>query len=108
MRLFKVVVLVLATLHGSSAFTTKKRDTKRPAFQVLPANGVSVKEQQQGAARMEDSAQAHPAPAFAFAGQMVPVKVVEAEDDVAVGYATGLVACVVSLALGFSLGYGTL
>jgi hypothetical protein len=62
----------------------------------------------------------HGSAALAFASSAVtPAMVVydypaftasheELEEDEVIGYGTAIVACVVSLALGFSLGYGTL
>lgn len=46
----------------------------------------------------------------AIATAMAPVvyRAVEEDEEDSVGIGTGLIACVVSLALGFSLGYGTL
>eukprot|EP00543_Licmophora_paradoxa_P016078 CAMPEP_0202465282 /NCGR_PEP_ID=MMETSP1360-20130828/65061_1 /ASSEMBLY_ACC=CAM_ASM_000848 /TAXON_ID=515479 /ORGANISM="Licmophora paradoxa, Strain CCMP2313" /LENGTH=65 /DNA_ID=CAMNT_0049088959 /DNA_START=127 /DNA_END=324 /DNA_ORIENTATION=- len=46
----------------------------------------------------------------AFATAMAPLAASATEVDEAtiIGYGAGLVACVVSLAVGFSIGYGTL
>jgi hypothetical protein len=104
MRLLQLVVLVAAAFHAS-AFATKKREPTRPAFKAALANGNSAApvQSEQEVAREEQF------PVFAFAGQaMVPVQVVHYDDEAVIGYTTGLLACVVSLALGFSLGYGAI
>merc|ERR1712087_258955 len=45
----------------------------------------------------------------AFATAIAPVAATNAVDEgVVIGYGAGLVACVVSLAVGFAIGYGTL
>jgi hypothetical protein len=49
-------------------------------------------------------------PPFAIAqaaAAMSPVQHIDQDDDLVMGYGTGVLACVVSLALGFSLGYVT-
>lgn len=114
MRLLHLVVLAMVAMMNAEAFTaTKKREPTRPAFKSAVAGTASV------ASNVEQHEQQHQAPptnredppVFAFKGQaMVPVQVevVHADDDFEIGYTTGLVACVVSLALGFGLGYGTL
>lgn len=88
-------------MNAEAFAATKKREpsTARPAFAAVAAT-VEHEVQQR-----EDP------PVFAFKGQaMVPVQVevVHADDEIEIGYTTGLLACVVSLALGFGLGYGTL
>jgi hypothetical protein len=46
----------------------------------------------------------------AFATAMAPLAAMatEVDEGTIIGYGAGLVACVVSLAVGFSIGYGTL
>ncbi|NJQ98815.1 MAG: hypothetical protein HC784_17110, partial [Hydrococcus sp. CSU_1_8] len=45
----------------------------------------------------------------AFATAIAPIAAANAVDEATViGYGAGLVACVVSLAVGFAIGYGTL
>ena len=104
MRFLQLVVLVVAIIQAS-AFTTMKREPTRPAFKTALANGNAAA----AAAAVEHETPREDQPVFAFKGQaMVPVQVVDVDDEAVVGYTTGLVACVVSLALGFSLGYGAL
>ena len=44
----------------------------------------------------------------AFATAMAPYAANAVDESVVIGYGAGLVACVVSLAVGFAIGYGTL
>lgn len=103
MRLLQLVVLVAAALNAS-AFTTKKREPTRPAFKASLANANNA-----ATAPVEQETAREEYPVLAFAGQaMVQVQVVDYDDEAVIGYTTGLLACVVSLALGFSLGYGAI
>lgn len=86
------------------AFTPKSRDHRaHPAFKA----GAMVKDKEDTAPLPVPSG----TPVFAFANQaasMSPAVLPQNEDDdVLIGYGTALVSCVISLALGFSLGYGT-
>ena len=88
----------------AGAFTTKKRE-RRPAFKA-----TSVTKENND----EDSANVP----CASCGQMfallqypmTPVAVQhyeDSEDELDIGYGTVLLSCMLSLALGFGLGYGT-
>jgi len=46
--------------------------------------------------------------AFATALAPLAAHATDIDESVVIGYGAGLVACVVSLAVGFSIGYGTL
>mmetsp|Transcript_1580 Transcript_1580/g.1489 ORF Transcript_1580/g.1489 Transcript_1580/m.1489 type:complete len:92 (-) Transcript_1580:285-560(-) len=81
----------------ASAFSTP---SNRPAFKqpaVVPQ--VEAKVQNKNAAAVA-----------AFATAMAPfaAHATEVDQGTVIGYGAGLVACVVSLAVGFSIGYGTL
>lgn len=117
-----ILALLLASHEGVMAFTTKKldptaRSATRPAF--APSSSMTGKDK-------EESSSAAPVstPAFAFgtnAAGAAPVgtsnspsvyqsqQTVEEyeDDDELFGYGTALFSCVLSLALGFTLGYGT-
>ena len=82
----------------ASAFSTPNPSTK-PAFK---APAVMPKAE----AKVEPNAAAM----AAFATAMAPIAAHASDVDEAtvIGYGAGLVACVVSLAVGFSIGYGTL
>jgi hypothetical protein len=99
MRTSWVFLMLLVFLHGSDAFTTKKRETTRRAFKTPSVS-------KEGETVTASSASSNSA-AFAFAPYVVPYVHAVGEDDMAIGYGTALASCVVSLALGFGLGYGT-
>lgn len=99
MRLCSLVVLVAVAMNAEG-FTTKKRDSSRPAFSAVSNGAVPAT-----AASVEHDAADQPV--FAFKG-MVPVQVEVVDDEIEIGYTTAFVACIASLALGFGLGYGAL
>ena len=98
---------MLLLSSGAAAFSTTKLDPRsRPSFKAAPS--VSTKE--------KDSTSPAPVPrdtaAFGVsntaAASMAPALYAEEEDDEElIGYGTALISCVISLALGFTLGYGT-
>jgi hypothetical protein len=55
-----------------------------------------------------DSKNAAAIAAFATALAPIAAHATEVDEGVIIGYGAGLVACVVSLAVGFAIGYGTL
>lgn len=97
---------MLLLSNGTAAFTTTKLDPRsRPVFKT---SSTVNKE--------KDTLTPSPVPrdtaAFGFsntAASTAPAVYVEEDDDdeELIGYGTALVSCVVSLALGFTLGYGT-
>eukprot|EP00555_Chaetoceros_dichaeta_P002634 CAMPEP_0198249604 /NCGR_PEP_ID=MMETSP1447-20131203/1082_1 /TAXON_ID=420782 /ORGANISM="Chaetoceros dichaeta, Strain CCMP1751" /LENGTH=100 /DNA_ID=CAMNT_0043934281 /DNA_START=88 /DNA_END=390 /DNA_ORIENTATION=- len=97
MKTFQITSLLVAIIACASAFSTPQ--STRPAFKapaVMPAADAKV---------MTPNAAA----VAAFATAMAPLAANAAVDEgVIIGYGAGLVACVVSLAVGFSIGYGTL
>lgn len=100
MKTFQTVALLFVALVAStSAFSTPSPKTsfKPAATAVVPK--VEAKAENKNAAAIA-----------AFATAMAPFAAQAAEVDEAtvIGYGAGLVACVVSLAVGFSIGYGTL
>jgi hypothetical protein len=92
-----VAFLFTAIVACASAFSTPSPKTSFKAAVVVPK--VEAKAENKNAAAMA-----------AFATAMAPFAAQAAEVDEAtlIGYGAGLVACVVSLAVGFSIGYGTL
>ena len=109
MKAFRTMLLLgLALVGGADAFTTKKRE-KRPAFKYSPA--VNNKESKE-VAREEHTPVATSTQSARFAlpptAAMIQQQHAEsAEEEIDVSYGTALVTCVLSLALGFGLGYGT-
>eukprot|EP00568_Trieres_chinensis_P011002 CAMPEP_0183290418 /NCGR_PEP_ID=MMETSP0160_2-20130417/40_1 /TAXON_ID=2839 ORGANISM="Odontella Sinensis, Strain Grunow 1884" /NCGR_SAMPLE_ID=MMETSP0160_2 /ASSEMBLY_ACC=CAM_ASM_000250 /LENGTH=107 /DNA_ID=CAMNT_0025451011 /DNA_START=90 /DNA_END=413 /DNA_ORIENTATION=- len=104
MKTFLVVVLA-ALVACTSAFAPVP--SVRPAFKAAPL-AMSPKEE----APIADKARNNAAAVAAFATALAPFAAVAEEAAVdeatVIGYGAGLVACVVSLAVGFSIGSGTL
>jgi hypothetical protein len=101
------MLLVAVANRHAKAFTPKNREhrTAHPAFKA----GGMVKEKEESSSSVPVPGST---PAFAFANpaaSMSPAVMPqhEEEDDEMIGYGTALVSCVISLALGFSLGYVT-
>lgn len=100
MKTYQTIALIFAAVVAcTSAFSTPSPNTK-PAFKAPAAiSEVQAKVENKNAAAVA-----------AFATAMAPFAANAADVDEAtvIGYGAGLVACVVSLAVGFSIGYGTL
>jgi hypothetical protein len=111
MKAFRALLLLCLALAGADPFTTKKRE-RRPAFKsaAVAKDATEAMEEPQQAPSATTSNNNGPM-MFAFPpGTMaaaVPVHNYEVEDEVDVSYGAALVSCVLSLALGFGLGYGT-
>ena len=98
MKTYQTIALIFAAVVAcASAFSTPSPNTK-PAFKA-PAALTEAKVENKNTAAVA-----------AFATAMAPFAANAADVDEAtvIGYGAGLVACVVSLAVGFSIGYGTL
>jgi hypothetical protein len=108
MKAFRVILLLSLALTGADAFTTKKRE-KRPAFQSADVfkDRKEAKEEQMAPSTTSNA----PTTMFALPpstmAAAIPMMHQEAEDEVDVSYGVAMVTCVLSLALGFGLGYGT-
>lgn len=102
MKSFQVLLLAVV-IACAAAFAPA---TVRPAFKVT---NMSMSKMSQEPAKMM-----HPnaAALVAFATAMAPLAAhatTEVDDlNTVIGLGVGLVACVVSLAVGFTIGYGTL
>lgn len=99
-----LVVVLAALVACTSAFAPVP--STRPAFKATTPLSMSPKEE----APISDK---NVAAVAAFATAMAPFAAQAQEagaidEGVVIGYGAGLVACVVSLAVGFSIGYGTL
>uniref|UniRef100_A0A7S1D6W9 Uncharacterized protein n=1 Tax=Cyclophora tenuis TaxID=216820 RepID=A0A7S1D6W9_CYCTE len=126
MRLIQFLFFLFLVTEAS-AFTTKKREATPGRHAFMDSNS---QRRQEGSATASAAAavatstaaatyspdEIHGPPTFiktaAPLGPQVAAVAAQYEedwdDDTVVGYGTGIVACVVSLALGFSLGYATL
>lgn len=98
-------LFVLAAIVASaSAFapivapTTRSAVKKATPLSMVPKEESTPQEKQNAAA------------IAAFATAMAPfaAHAADVDEGVVIGYGAGLVACVVSLAVGFAIGYGTL
>ena len=115
MKGIPMLLLLAIALPFTKGFTTKKKE-RRPVFQ-FPAF------QTDAALELHSSPEEQPPhpshhnhnnlgnTKFAFAPGATPVQQVaqyyEQEDEFDVSYSVALVSCMLSLALGFGLGYGT-
>jgi hypothetical protein len=113
MRKLHVLIGLLCFTGITAAFTPRKREHAFKRQQDV--SNPSLKQQQDAiiaAAATYCSEESCYPPPFAIAQAavaMTPIHhEVEPEDDLVIGYGTGVIACVVSLALGFSLGYVTI
>ena len=100
------IIILAAVVATASAFapivepTTRSpvKNAKATALSMVPKDESSPQEKQNAAA------------IAAFATAMAPfaAHAADVDEGVVIGYGAGLVACVVSLAVGFAIGYGTL
>lgn len=93
-------VLIAAVLSCASAFAPAT-PSRQVAFKPLAASKMPepVQEKDNRAAALA---------AFATALAPIAAHATEVDEATIIGYGAGLVACVVSLAVGFAIGYGTL
>ena len=94
------VFLLAVVVACASAFTPVK--STRPAFKPLAMSKIPEP--------VNDMKEKNAAAVAAIATAMAPFAAhADAVDEATViGYGAGLVACIVSLAVGFAIGYGTL
>lgn len=107
MRLLRLLSLLALVLSLTEGFTTKKKE-RRPIFQSTAFTKESSLDQQVHEEQAHVSSTHSGSMPFAFG--TTPVQVVqyyEPEEDFDVSYSVALVSCMLSLALGFGLGYGT-
>ena len=94
----RFLVIFVALVASASAFTTPMN---KPAFKTTSLQMSNNVEQQ-------SNPNAAAIAAFATALAPLAAHAEEIDQGVIIGYGAGLVACVVSLAVGFAIGYGTL
>ena len=110
MRVVRLLLLVLALLVSSLAYTAKKQEQRRPAFKASPM--ATKEEPASGTKAVSTSGNTA---AFGFPPAAVAYTSIfhyqqeedGLEDEELIGYGTALISCVLSLAIGFGLGYGT-
>mmetsp|Transcript_18521 Transcript_18521/g.25679 ORF Transcript_18521/g.25679 Transcript_18521/m.25679 type:complete len:107 (-) Transcript_18521:73-393(-) len=102
----KAVQVFLLAVIVACANAFAPQPVARPAFKSLSMSKQALEE--------KTTVQANPntAAVAAFATAMAPFAAhaegAAVDEATVIGYGAGLVACVVSLAVGFSIGYGTL
>lgn len=104
MKSFQAVV-ILAIMSCACAFVPSTPVVSKMNNAVVMK--VSPQPQQESKPTME---QKNAAAIAAFATAMAPfaAHATDVDEGTIIGYGAGLVACVVSLAVGFAIGYGTL
>ena len=109
--LLLLVVLLLSNLDGADAFTTKKSDRKHHTFSGTEASSgskteVHAKRPQQPAfvgpphPQQQQQQQQQVAEYYEYSW-------LEDDDEMEISITTALVSCVLTMALGFGIGYGT-
>eukprot|EP00979_Chaetoceros_neogracilis_P001537 scaffold261_cov318-Chaetoceros_neogracile.AAC.23 len=99
MKTFQTIAFIFAAVVAcASAFSTPSPKTTFKPVAVVPKVEAKTANNQNAAA------------VAAFATAMAPfaAHATEIDEGTIIGYGAGLVACVVSLAVGFTIGYGTL
>ncbi|KAL7489196.1 hypothetical protein ACHAW6_014772, partial [Cyclotella cf. meneghiniana] len=100
-------ILILAAIVATvSAFAPIVAPTTRSPMKSAKATPLAMVPKDESSSQEKQNAAA----IAAFATAMAPFAAHAADIDegVVIGYGAGLVACVVSLAVGFAIGYGTL
>mmetsp|Transcript_5568 Transcript_5568/g.12684 ORF Transcript_5568/g.12684 Transcript_5568/m.12684 type:complete len:109 (+) Transcript_5568:93-419(+) len=99
-----ILILVAALVACASAFAPVAPTTRSPSVRAVKALAAVPKDSETSAKDNNAAAVA------AFATAMAPfaANAADIDEGVIIGYGAGLVACVVSLAVGFAIGYGTL
>jgi len=103
MKTFQTIFFFAAVVACVSAFAPVAPSTRSPVRAPMPLSMVPKDE----SASVKDQKAAAIA---AFATAMAPfaANAADIDEGIVIGYGAGLVACVVSLAVGFAIGYGTL
>jgi len=99
-----VIILLAALIACASAFAPVASTTRSPSVKAIKPLAAVPKDSETSAKDQKAAAVA------AFATAMAPfaAHATDIDQGVVIGYGAGLVACVVSLAVGFAIGYGTL
>lgn len=103
MRTFQIVTL-FALIASAVAFAPPSVQLARPAFKTA----ISMSEAPLEEANVDFNSNQAAIAAIATALAPLAANAADIDEGTVIGYGAGLVACVVSLAVGFSIGYGTL
>jgi hypothetical protein len=101
------IILIAVLIAVASAFAPNVNKAKVVVFQPLAANKLPEAQSTTNDIR---SLTPNAAAMAAFATALAPfaAHATDVDEATIIGYGAGLVACVVSLAVGFAIGYGTL
>jgi hypothetical protein len=99
-----VAVLLVAIVACASAFAPVAPTTRAPSMRAVKALAAVPKDSE----TYDKDRNAAAIAAFATAMAPFAAQAADIDEGVVIGYGAGLVACVVSLAVGFAIGYGTL
>eukprot|EP00565_Helicotheca_tamesis_P000509 CAMPEP_0185727086 /NCGR_PEP_ID=MMETSP1171-20130828/2875_1 /TAXON_ID=374046 /ORGANISM="Helicotheca tamensis, Strain CCMP826" /LENGTH=104 /DNA_ID=CAMNT_0028395583 /DNA_START=71 /DNA_END=382 /DNA_ORIENTATION=- len=104
MKTFQVVALIFAVVAACANAFAPPSASARPTFKAPAPLAMAQKDAEPVRADKNAAAVA------AFATAMAPfaAQAADIDEGTVIGYGAGLVACVVSLAVGFSIGYGPL
>ena len=102
MKSYQLIVIALV-VACASAFAPA---SQRPTFQPLAASKLPEPIRETADINKDNKAAAMAA--FATALAPMAANAASVDEGTVIGYGAGLVECVVSLAVGFSIGYGTL
>ena len=99
-----IVIVLAALIACASAFAPVAPTTRSPSVRAVKPLAAVPKDSETSVKDQNAAAVA------AFATAMAPfaAHAADVDEGVVIGYGAGLVACVVSLAVGFAIGYGTL
>lgn len=101
--------ILLALIVSASAFSPMPSTPQRSLVSTVGVSATLPHSSSSSTSGVADVLQEKKAAIAAFATAVAPIAAANAVDEsVVIGYGAGLVACVVSLAVGFAIGYGTL
>lgn len=103
MKTFQIVTL-FALAASAMAFAPPAANVARPAFKAALSMSQAPLEEASNDFAPNSAAMA----AIVTALAPLAANAADVDEGTIIGYGAGLVACVVSLAVGFSIGYGTL
>lgn len=100
------IIILAAIVATASAFAPIVAPTTRSPVKTAKAKPLSMMPKDESTPQEKQNAAA----IAAFATAMAPfaAHAADVDEGIVIGYGAGLVACVVSLAVGFAIGYGTL
>jgi hypothetical protein len=102
---FILLAVIIAVATAFTPATVHSSPAKVSTFKSTPLAAVPSKTQE---VSQQNNKNAAALAAFATAIAPFAANAADIDEGTIIGYGAGLVACVVSLAVGFAIGYGTL